>query len=150
MKPEYMNIWQFQALVSRRLLVTNLINVLFGILLLRSRAFWRAVGEQAVGWGLVNIAIALIGGWSGSRRAAKDDAFSMSVLAKEARGLRRLLWINAGLDVVYMLGGWLWARRGAAAQDRRRGMGWGIVFQGALLFIFDVVHALRVPEYDTE
>lgn len=150
MKPEYMNIWQFQALVSRRLLVINPINVLFGILLLRSRAFWRAVGEQSVGWGLVNIAIAVIGGWSGSRRAAKKNALSVSALTKEARGLRRLLWVNAGLDVVYMLGGWFLAWRSAAAQDRRRGAGWGIVFQGALLFIFDVVHALRVPEHDTE
>ncbi len=148
MKRELMNIWQFQALVSRRLLVINLINVLIGILSSRSDAFWKAVGGQAVGWGVVNIAIAVIGGWFGSRRAAHDDAMSASVLAKESRNLRRLLWVNAGLDVLYMFGGWRFARHAAEAQAGRRGTGWGNVLQGAMLFIFDVIHAQRVPRHD--
>lgn len=135
-------------MVSQRLLIINLVNILAGIFVSRSNAFWKAFGGQAMGWGLINIGIAVVGGWFGGKRGAKDDAFSAPILAKESRNLRRLLWINAGLDMLYMLGGWRLARSSGESQPGRRGTGWGIVLQGALLFVFDVFHALRVPKHD--
>ncbi|PJF27320.1 MAG: hypothetical protein CUN53_04525 [Phototrophicales bacterium] len=62
----------------------------------------------------------------------------------QARSLRRLLWINAGLDVLYMIGGLWYALRAKA--PRGRGMGIGVIFQGLFLFIFDVLQAREVPE----
>lgn len=51
-----------------------------------------------------------------------------------------------------MLGGWSWARRaaqqGGANAEFQRGMGIGIVVQGGLLFIWDVINALIVPPHD--
>jgi len=48
---------------------------------------------------------------------------------------------------LYMVGGSALSRSGARNQDeRRRGMGIGIIIQGVLLFVFDVVHALIVPD----
>lgn len=139
-----MNIWQFSAQVSARLLRWATASTLVGLALLPARAFWRGVGAQAVGWGVIDAAIALVGGVMGQRsRSRLADPHAPDVLAREARNLRRLLWINAGLDVLYMLGGWLWARRKRDAFGK--GTGWGIVVQGAFLFGFDLYHALRVP-----
>ncbi|MBA3868446.1 MAG: hypothetical protein H0X30_04780 [Anaerolineae bacterium] len=75
----------------------------------------------------------------------KLDALQAETLAKESRNLRRLLWINAGLDVGYILGGWCYSNR-EVARPFRRGLGLGIILQGALLLVFDVIHALQVPE----
>ena len=62
-----------------------------------------------------------------------------------ARNLRRLLWFNAALDVGYMAGG-VWLARSKGRDDANwRGQGWGIVVQGAFLFVFDLVHARRTP-----
>jgi carboxylesterase len=139
------NIWQFSALVSARLLAWATASTLIGILLLPARAFWRGFGAQAAGWGLIDAGIALAGVLFGNRRRAQmPDSHAPAVLAKEAHSLRRLLWINAGLDVLYVLGGWLWARR-KRHDAFGRGTGWGIVVQGAFLLAFDVYHALRVP-----
>jgi hypothetical protein len=72
-------------------------------------------------------------------------------MAREARNIRAFLWLNAGLDILYMLGGWSWARRAAQKGGRnaefQRGMGMGIVVQGGLLLIWDVINALIVPRY---
>ena len=69
--------------------------------------------------------------------------------AEQARKLRRLLWLNAALDVGYVAGGWWFAHRFNGAQGERdrsvRGHGYGIILQGAFLFLFDVIHALRLP-----
>lgn len=137
-----MNIWQFQNLLTRRLLTINAANILAGLLVLPAAAFWRGFGTQAVGWGLVNVGIAVFGGRAARRRSLAPDALEQAVMAREARSLCRLLWINAGLDVLYMLGGWQLTRRAAPGDALRRGHGWGIVAQGGLLFVFDVAHAL--------
>ncbi len=139
-----MNIWQFNALVTRRLFGWNVINFIVGLVLGRSSdTVQRGIGSQAVGWAVINFAIAIFGGRATQKRAVKPDAMEAATLAKESRNLRRLLWLNAGLDVGYMLGGWWFANR-EVARPFRRGMGIGIVIQGALLFVFDVVHALLV------
>lgn len=137
-----MNIWQFSSLVSQRLLTWNIANLIAGVgLLVRGR---RGVGSQFIGWALINMAIAVFGERSNQARAARPDAISPLIREGQARNLRRLLWINAGLDVLYMLGGFLFALR--AKKKQRRGMGIGIIIQGAFLFVFDVIHGLDVPD----
>src|SRR4051794_11434124 len=110
-----MNIWQFNALVTRHLFGWNVINLAIGIVLGRnSDALWRGIGSQAVGWSVINFAIALFGGRATQKRSVKPEALQAKTLAKESRNLRRLLWINAGLDVGYMVGGWWYSNREVA------------------------------------
>ena len=100
----------------------------------------RGVGEQYVGWGVINALIALIGrqGASRQRSAAPSDA------AAQKRTLSRLLWVNTGLDVLYVLGGWRAMRGRGSADARWRGRGLGIVLQGGFLFFFDLLNALAL------
>jgi hypothetical protein len=63
-----MNVWEVQNKVSRRLLVWSGVSVAAGIALLFTGPFWMGVGIGAVAWGVVDAAIALIGGWVARRR----------------------------------------------------------------------------------
>ncbi|MBK8022404.1 MAG: hypothetical protein IPK19_13505 [Chloroflexi bacterium] len=138
------DIWEFQRAVSRRLAKWAGISTALGLIMLLRRGFWRGVGGQFVGWAAVNLGIAVFGFLtSDHRRQQLNDPRAPAVLNKETRNLRRLLWINAGLDVLYMIGGgWLARRR--ASSPSRRGMGVGIILQGLFLFVFDVFHAQAV------
>jgi hypothetical protein len=141
-----MNIWHFSEQVSSRLLRWNLLNILVGFMLLPRKAFWRGLGSQALGWGVINSAIAVVGNEATRQRRLKlDDAHSAPRLNQEARNLRLILWINTALDLVYMVGGWLMFRSAGREDGVKRGAGIGIMVQGALLFIFDLIHARQVP-----
>lgn len=145
-----MNIWQFQAMVTRRLLRWSVFSMVAGVLLSRrDDKFWRGVGTQFVGWGLIDAMIALFGRWQSRRRQAQlDDPLAPAHTQTERRNLSRMLWINAGLDVLYVLGGRELTRRPDDGDRSWRGHGWGIIVQGVFLFFFDVIHALRMPPED--
>jgi len=131
-----MNIWEYQRILVRRLIQWALISLGIGRLLASGSRFWRGVGGQFVGWALVNLGIAYWGvTTSENRRAALPDPLAPEVVEREAHNLRRLLLINTALDLVYIAGGRWLIRRGS------RGTGWGIVLQGAFLFLFDLLHA---------
>ncbi len=144
-----MNIWEFNAAVTRRLRMWAGFSISSGFSLQAQKdPFWQGVGTQFAGWGLINLLIALVGGRTSSRRAALPNANEPEIVAKESRNLHRLLWINTGLDVFYMLGGiWLAGSKGAS-DEKWRGQGWGIVVQGGFLFVFDLVHALLMRRPD--
>ena len=129
---------RFQRTVSQRLLAWSILSIAGGALLQLARApFWRAFGQQAIGWGAIDAALAIFG-----RRGLEQKVqrgYPPAEAAKDLRNLRRLLWFNAGLDVLYMLGGLVLFRRNDEAQ---RGHGAGILFQGLFLFKFDLIHAL--------
>jgi hypothetical protein len=123
----------FTHTIMRRLLLWGALSTLGGVLLQFSRKpFWIGVGQQAIGWGLIDALIALIAGRSASR------SFS-------SKTLRRVLLFNAALDVLYVLGGFIFARTKGATDEKLRGQGWGIVLQGLFLFKFDLIHGLFVP-----
>jgi hypothetical protein len=123
----------FTQLIMRRLLLWGVLSTIGGIIFQFSRRpFWIGVGQQAIGWGLIDALIALVAG----RSSAKS--FS-------GKTLRRVLLINAGLDVLYMLGGFIFARTKGAADEKMRGQGFGIVLQGLFLFKFDLIHGLLIP-----
>lgn len=142
------NIWRFNEMLSRRLLTWNILNIAAGLWLVQRAGFWRGFGSQSVGWGFINLGIAAVGRAVTRRRlAALDDPYITEVMVKETRNLRRILWINTGLDVLYMLGGWQFTRTQGQHNESRRGAGWGIVVQGWLLFVFDLIHArLLAPD----
>jgi len=91
----------FQHRLSERLLAWSLINLVGGVLLQKaSSPFWRAFGQQSIGWGAINAALAVFGRWNLQRKAARSD--SMGKVQRDARNLQRILWINTGLDVLYL------------------------------------------------
>ncbi|NWF68863.1 MAG: hypothetical protein HXY40_07245 [Chloroflexi bacterium] len=141
-----MSIWQFQRMVMLRLIAWGAASIVTGTYLARAQSkFWRGVGEQFVGWGFINSLIALFGGSSSSYRMRNHpQALEPEYIEKETTKLTRLLWLNAVLDVFYVAGGAFMALRHSSSR-RMRGAGWGIIVQGAFLFVFDLVHALLAP-----
>jgi hypothetical protein len=122
--------------IARRLLLWGALSTSGGVLLQFSRRpFWIGFGQQAIGWGLIDVLIALFAGRSTSR------SFS-------GKTLRRVLLFNAALDVLYMLGGFIFARTKGVTDEKLRGQGWGILLQGLFLFKFDLIHALLAPLHE--
>ncbi len=131
----------FQKRLTALLLVWSALSVLVGALLQWPQApFWRAFGQQAIGWGAIDAAIALFGRRGLDKKLARG--YDAAEQAKDVRMLRRVLWANAGLDVLYIAGGLNLMRTRGRADARYRGYGAGIVVQGAFLLIFDLVHAM--------
>jgi hypothetical protein len=143
-----MDIWQRQKRISKQLLAWAGVSVAAGVALLADgRRFQRGMAAQFITWGVIDGAIAL-GGMKGTQRrqaqlANPNDA---TVLAQETRKLRRLLLINAGLDVLYVAGGSALRRRPNDFNQSWEGHGLGIIIQGAFLLIFDTLHALTLPQ----
>lgn len=101
-----------------------------------------AVGVQCIVWGAIDLAIA----WLGLRDARRKDAAGVFATEegreRERRRTERLLWINAGLDVGYVLvGAWLWMGEPNAV---RMGHAVGVWIQGGFLLAFDVTHGVRL------
>jgi len=143
-------IWDFQDTLSRRLLLWSALSIAAGIgLLAFGDPFWRGFGLQAMVWGLIDAAIAWFGQRSAARRRGRGP-HSAEALACEAANLRRLLWINTGLDVLYVTGGLVLLYTMAAQNPFAGGNGWGIIVQGGFLFFFDLLHALVVPRKEAE
>lgn len=145
-----MSIWQFNYLLARRLVLWNAANAAVGLTLTvvrLKRPYWRALGAQAVGWALVNIGIGAVGRKLTARRFSSDpNPYEPHVMMREEKSLRRLLWINTALlDPLYIIGGWFLAHSRGRASEHWRGTGHGIVVQGALLLVFDLIHVLLVP-----
>ena len=88
----------------------------------------RGFGRQTAAWGAVDGAIALVG----SRRQAAGRT-------TEPRRLRRVLLVNAGLDVGYLA---LGAR--LVRSPRWRGDGQAVLVQGAFLLVLDLAGARGV------
>jgi len=161
-----MNIWHFQRTVTNRLLSWAALSAAIGALTLLVRRgktqddqYSQGVASQFLGWAAINAGIAVIGGQGTTKRQSDlTDAYAPERMRGEANNLHRLLWLNAAPDLAYMFGGGLlvhrfqnrrahlFARRTGSA--RMRGVGIGIMLQGAALFLFDVFHGLIVPDPD--
>jgi hypothetical protein len=101
----------------------------------------RGFGIQSMGWGAVNLAIAGIGLVTS---ATDVDVTREAALAAEDDNAK-VLWVNVGLDVGYMMaGGVLVAAGTAGAQPAVDWMahGTGAVTQGLGLLVLDVVAVL--------
>jgi hypothetical protein len=136
------SIWTYQDTISRRLLSWSALSIVAGLAVTPLNSYWRGFGWQAVGWGVIDAAIAYFGRASARKRQSQPDAALR--VERERRNLSLLLWINVGLDALYMLGGRRLTQRRHASR-MLRGTGWGIVLQGAFLFIFDLYHAASIP-----
>jgi hypothetical protein len=139
------DIWQFQMGLSARLMQWAGFSVGTGTALaLSGDRFKQGVGGQFVGWGLIDGLLAFFGAQNATKQSEEPEAHAPERQAEERRNLRTILSVNTGLDVFYILGG-LWLARTKGRDDEFwRGSGWGIVIQGAFLFVFDLIHALQL------
>jgi hypothetical protein len=146
------DIYQFQAQLSHRLALWSgfslgaaAVMALFGGRTEEVR-LRRGMASQFAGWGIVDLAIALLGTSGAEKSAASPGAHSIEAQKKTRADLRTVLWANSGLDVGYVTGGALLARTQGRNRPFWRGAGWAIVVQGGFLLIFDLVHALWLRE----
>lgn len=132
-----MDIWTFSNDVSDRLLIWNIVNIAFGLILGRRGGFLRGFASQNIGWGVINAVIAVIGRrLMQKRRIALDDLHDSQVQQVESRKIRLILAVNGLLDVLYVLAGRRLARSGRIL-SMQHGIGLGVMIQGVLLFLFD-------------
>jgi hypothetical protein len=127
------------------LLAWGLGSVLAAPLALLSRdALWRQLGMQTFGWGAIDALLAFFGRRGARRKAARRERGELSATdeLREARRFRAILLLNAGLDVLYIAGGAALALR--QRRRDRRGMGLGIIPQGAFLLAYDSLLAREV------
>ena len=138
-------IYDFQRLLCRRLLAWSALCLILGVvLLLRGEAFWRGFGLQCAVWASIDAGIAALG--MRGLGAKLDRIIDPPQADREAARLRRILWINTGLDVLYIAGGAALILTLGRSDVFARGTGWGIILQGGFLFLFDLVHALLTPD----
>jgi hypothetical protein len=100
-------------------------------------------GRQSAAWGAIDALIA--GGGVLSRR--NRGPLTAEEEIKKARGLRRLLLVNAAADVGYVIGGFVVMARGRKGLKTLRmdvGDGVAIAVQGAFLLVLDVSQATRL------
>lgn len=141
-------IYGFERDLSRRLLTWSAASVLVGVLLAVSAdAFLRGFGIQALAWGAIDGLLALAGRRGALKKAGRPGAGEPGPQAVEARKLARLLWLNTGLDVLYVAAGATLVGTLGTGDGLLAGTGWGIAVQGAFLFGFDLLHALRLPKH---
>ena len=139
------SIWTFNRSLSNRLLLWAIGSIVGGLLLQRSqRPLLKGIGARGVGGGATDGAIAIFGQQGAGRR---QTAATPLIEVQHARSLRRLLWINTLLDVVYVAAGWWVVRNKGRDSESWRGHGWGIIIQGKFLFVFDLVHARRAGKW---
>ncbi len=143
--------WLRQAALAREIQLWGGGSVLLGGLLgaigaARRDARLQAFGLQNAGWGAIDYAIGVLAERGRGRKLARyPDPADPGTLARERRGLIRLLRIALVSDVGYVLSGWAWRRRGVRHGNRAAvGHGSAVLLQGAFLLIFDGMHAARL------
>ncbi len=139
------NFFAYQRKALEPLLAWGIGNSIGGALLMLAPGFPRHFGMQAASWGVIDVLLAI----AGRRRAllkAEELAhgdLDEAVAAREAETFRNILAFNAGLDLIYIAVGLAVAARYAGRPDRR-GLGYGVAFQGAFLLAFDALLARDV------
>jgi len=128
---------QVRSTLTRALTAWSLGSIAVGALVVVRRPGERATGfaRQSIAWGAVDLAIA---GLSLRRRDPAADE------AVEAGSLRRLLLVNAVLDVGYVTAGALLWRAGRFRGRDSTGDGAGVVVQGAFLLVLDTACAVAL------
>jgi hypothetical protein len=145
-KNKRINIWQYQFILARRLAWWSMISFAAGVTLFQMEPALRGFGIQALAWGLVNAAIAVIGSRLTIKRRSKlADPAAQEAVKQESQKLRKLLWWMIPLDMLYVTVGLILAFTWGRKDSWWLGTGWGVVVQGLFLLGFDWFHAKQVP-----
>ena len=131
----------FRKKLSLRLIIWSGLSIAGGGLLLifSTGSLAQGAAIQALAWGGIDAVIALMGHLGSKKNDAPGEA------GKQRAKLKRALWINTALDLVYIAAGIIlvtvWGRNSPAV----RGHGIGVIIQGSFLLLFDYFHANAVP-----
>jgi len=144
------NPWGHAGIVGRQLAAWAALSVVAGIVLIgvanalaadAAAVTLRAVALQFVVWGAIDGLIAAAGERDRRRRLARGEDRDPAATRAFGARLRRLLRLNAGLDVGYLAVGlalWLLWRT-----PEGLGHGLGVLIQGGFLLAFDAWHGWR-------
>jgi hypothetical protein len=143
---EPVDLFTFQQRAFPLLLGWSLGSILAGLIWRRpGQGFWRGIGDQFIGWGLVDGLIAWfgLGGAQRNSQLLKNGQLSADEHVHQRRNFILIVALNVLLDVGYIIGGRYLTKR--AENEQRRGMGWGILVQGGFLFVWDLFLLILVP-----
>jgi hypothetical protein len=108
----------------------------------RQRDFWLWGGLQHLLWGATNVVIGAASLFR-THHASAHDPHEPGYWRQRAARMRRVFWINAALDVLYIgSAALLW---GLSSRRAAQGSGAAIAVQGGFLLGFDISAALSVP-----
>jgi len=89
-------------------------------------------------WNTVNLAIAGLGIWA--LRLQQKQIATPEQLIRDQKNVEKLLLLNTGLDISYIITGLYMKERGLRlANDRQTGYGNSLVIQGGFLLVLDLV-----------
>ncbi len=131
-----MELHDFESQLASRLLAWGTASIAGGVALAvvggaTGDRFLRAFGSQTIGWGAIDTALA-VGGRLRARRLLADPPADPAALEREATRIRRILAVNAGLDVVYIAGGFAVAAGRGRTDRAAAGHGLAAVAPGRL------------------
>lgn len=138
------NLYQFQKNAFPVLTGWSVGSIIAGILWVRMNSPWNTgFGSQFIGWGLVDLVLAILGLRSAHHNLNRLNRGEIDEqeLNRQQSKFEGLLWINAGLDVGYVTGGALLAKK-SNDNSFRRGTAWGILIQGSFLLVWDLILAV--------
>jgi Family of unknown function (DUF6992) len=141
-------VWQERVLDM--LLAWGIGNAAAGaVLASRSSGIKRAIGVQAVAWGLVDSAVAIYAGCIARRHAtsARSGMFAARHIQQRARRFEHLLALQTAADIAYVTAGAIVAYRSRSPWIQ--GTAIGVLIQGGALLVYDsglVVRLLTRPE----
>ena len=137
-----MDAWERQRALARTTVVWAAGSIGVGAVLATGRnPWWRAFGQQHLGWGAVDLGIvAVVQALQERTMSRLRDPNEPAILDQRRRHLRRILVGNAVADAGYcVVGAVLWRR--LRTNPRAAGAGAAIVIQGAFLMAHDSYHA---------
>lgn len=140
-----MNIWAFQLKLTNRLIAWGSASILLGLFLfLLPKRILKGLGIQFIGWGFVDLVIALLGKRSTISKAKSKHHHSPKIIQDETERFKRILLFNSIADIFYGILGLLVIFKKGNSDPLWIGQGIGIIIQGAFLFMFDFFHALQI------
>ena len=89
-------------------------------------------------WNTFNLAIAGLGLWAAKKQLAGEHTLARNL--KEQHQTEKILLLNAGLDVAYIMTGLYLKEHGNRLNsDQPRGYGNSLLLQGGFLLVFDII-----------
>lgn len=116
-------------------------NMVSGVALLGSE--YRDFGVMNASWGAINTGIALLA--LRSARQAGNAAPSHGEMLRDEQQFNRIVALNTGLDVAYMVAGLAMMREGQSSMIRQYGT--SVLVQGAFLFVYDLFLMVESTRY---
>ena len=111
-----------------------------GVQYFRTEGVTKGFHQMNVMWNLVNLGLALPG-YLGSAPGSADG-FSLAETVREQQKIEKILLVNTGIDVGYVMAGFFLRERSrnpvVKKPERMRGWGNSLLLQGGFLFAFDL------------